>query len=105
MEKFLTKEIEEYLEDLDLDIDPQDIPSSEDIIDLIDPREMARAIEKALKDKIIEFVSTPQIGQGKEMICGHCYRPHGIWRSANATNLPESFVTAHGKRIILIDDV
>jgi len=104
MEKFLAKVIEEYLENLDLDIDPKEIPSSEDIIDIIDPRELAGEIEKSLKDKILEFVSTPKLGQGREMVCGSCYRPHGVWR-CNGSNLQENLVTAHGKRILLVDDI
>jgi len=93
--EYIEKAVTDYLEN-EVEFDLEEMESTEDLIDTIDSRYLAKAIAKALEDRVLQFNATPQIGGRAQMsmTCGSCYRPYGVWISSNGINLTENKITS-----------
>lgn len=96
LEKFIEKEIEDYL------IEELDVDTVNEIADHIDNRFLARRITEKLADRILTFKNN--LIMDGEVCCPRCYRPHGNWMGRFNGSLSESDLMRDGKTIIVVDD-
>ncbi len=101
---FIRKIIEEYL-DRELEFNPEEIGTTEDLIEAIDVNTLSKEIVKKLEERILEFSPTPDVDDlNIGYMCKTCYRPFGEWRGKNGLPVQMSIVNSRGKKIIIVDD-
>jgi hypothetical protein len=100
---YISKIIDEYIDNIDLN--PDEVKSIEDLSELIDPDTLAKEIVKHLQDKILKYQPVPKIDTHYNLSCPKCNRLYGSWFSPIGTEVNEHLISTPGKRIIIIDDI
>jgi hypothetical protein len=96
---FMGKKIEEYMENINFDLD--EIKSESDIVEQIDCDLLSEYLIQSIRERVIEYHPDSRLG---ESICGKCYRIYGKWVSDSGHSLDEPEISKKGTRIIIMND-